>query len=214
MIYPRQTDLPYPQPWEFVYENFFKDKKDLFYVDVGANDGLLVSNTAFFELDMNWIGICIEPHPLAFSKLETNRKCVKYNCCISDESTTLEYNKVSGYAEMLSGIRSVQDDQHMRRIMSEIQKHGGTLEVINVESKRLDAILNENNIQHVDYLSIDTEGAEMKVLSSLDLTAFDIKVISAENSDTNATVRDFLNSKGYDFITKVCSDEIFVKRNP
>ena len=213
MIYPRQTDLPYPQPWEFVYENFFKDKRELFYVDVGANDGLLVSNTAFFELDMNWNGICIEPHPVAFSKLETNRRCVKYNCCVSDESTILEYNMVSGYAEMLSGIKSVQDDRHMRRIISEIEKHGGSLEVINVESKRLDSILSENNIQHVDYLSIDTEGAEMKVLSSLDLNTFDIKVISAENSDTSETVKNFLNSKGYDFIAKVCSDEIFVKRS-
>lgn len=213
MIYPRQADLPYPQPWEFVYENFFKDKRDLFYVDVGANDGLLVSNTAFFELDMNWNGICIEPHPIAFSKLDANRKCIKYNCCISDESTVLEYNMVSGYAEMLSGIKSVQDQQHMNRINSEIQRHGGKLEVINVESKRLDTILKENAIHHVDYLSIDTEGAEMKVLSSLDLNAFDITVISAENSEGNNVVKDFLGSHGYDFIAKICSDEIFFKRN-
>ena len=51
------------------------------------------------------------------------------------------------------------------------------------------------------------------MLSSLDLDTFDITVISAENSEGNNLVKDFLGSHGYDFIAKICSDEIFFKRN-
>ena len=53
--------LPYPQPWEFVLEKYFVDQKDGFYVDVGAHNGITYSNTAHFDLNLGWSGICIEP---------------------------------------------------------------------------------------------------------------------------------------------------------
>lgn len=53
MKFKRETQLPYPQPWEWVRDNIdFEDDK-LFFVDVGAHDGVSSSNTGHFEIDLS-----------------------------------------------------------------------------------------------------------------------------------------------------------------
>ena len=34
---------------KFLFENFFKEKNNGFYLDIGAHDGITLSNTYFFE---------------------------------------------------------------------------------------------------------------------------------------------------------------------
>ncbi|MCH7535874.1 MAG: hypothetical protein IH948_09075 [Bacteroidetes bacterium] len=53
----------------FLDEEIFKRKRDGFYVDVGAVDGLHFNNTLFFERERHWKGMCIEPNPIEFRKL-------------------------------------------------------------------------------------------------------------------------------------------------
>lgn len=211
MNYNRQQDLPYPQPWEYILDNIFNNKKGLFYIDVGANDGLTVSNTAFMEMDLEWDGICVEPHPEAFSRLEKNRQCKKYNVCVSNVETDLNFYEIKGYAEMLSGIKSEYDDRHLDRIESEVHKNGGEINVIKVKSMMLNSILEENNIKDIDYLSIDTEGSELSVLQSVNLEKYNIKVISVEHNGYNDNVKSYLTSNGYKYVTKICADEIYIK---
>lgn len=76
---------------------------------------------------------------------------------------------------------------------------------------KLDSILEENNINKIDYLSIDTEGSELSVLQSIDLEKYYVKVISAEHNGYNDNVKNYLVGKGYRFITKICADEIYIK---
>lgn len=211
MKFIRQSDLPYPQPWEWIKDNIeFKDEK-CFYVDVGANDGLIVSNTAHFDLNLGWDGICIEPHPRAFIELEKNRKNSKnLNLCISEEETEVDFLVINGPAEMLSGIYDKYHPDHKTRIESEIQKNGGNKELIKVRSKPLKQIFKENFITKVDYLSIDTEGSEYEILSSIDFDEVDIRVISTENS-SGKDIKELLYKKNYTFATICCGDEIYYK---
>lgn len=212
MGYDRQSDLPYPQPWEYVLDNIFNRARGLIFIDVGANDGLIVSNTAYMELDLGWDGICIEPHPEAFARLIENRNCKKHNCCISEKEADVNFVVVTGYAEMLSGIQSEYDPQHMSRVNSEVEKHGGQIYTCKVKSKRLESIIEEHGFSHIDYLSIDTEGSELTVLKSVDLSKYDIRVISAENNGYDTRVREYLEANGYTYVTKVCADEIYIKQ--
>jgi hypothetical protein len=43
------------------------------YIEVGANDGILQSNTYFFEKKKNWSGLLIEPIYKKFVQLKKNR---------------------------------------------------------------------------------------------------------------------------------------------
>ena len=98
---------------------------------------------------------------------------------------------------MLSGILDFFDDKHIARIENGISIHGGNYEDIIIESKTVEGILLENNITKVDYCSIDTEGAELQIIKSIDFNRFSIKAISVENNNRDKQVRNFLNQKGY-----------------
>ena len=90
---------------------FFGGKKDGFYVDIGANDGVSFSNTYIFE-QFGWNGICVEPLPDIFSKLRQNRKCACYNVAVAAESgNEINFIRASG-VEGLSGLESEMTEVH------------------------------------------------------------------------------------------------------
>jgi hypothetical protein len=59
---------------EFLNSNYFKNKRDGIYIELGALDGTLYSNTKFFEDQLGWKGILIEPHPYKFQDLKKQTK--------------------------------------------------------------------------------------------------------------------------------------------
>jgi hypothetical protein len=64
------------------------DKK-MTFVEAGSFDGLTGSNVATFELDFGWDGLCYEPHPFMFQRVQERRKkCRKFNAVICDPSKT------------------------------------------------------------------------------------------------------------------------------
>jgi FkbM family methyltransferase len=207
----RQEGLPYPQPWEWVRDNIKFDTSEQTYVDIGANDGYTYSNTIYFENVLNWKGICIEPHPTAFKKLENTRKSANYNCCISDKDENIDFLLIEGYAEMLSGIYDKYDPRHLERIEREIEQNGGYKKIVEIQSRRINDILEENSLYKIGYLSIDTEGSELEILKSIDYDKFDIRIISCENNGYSDDAKLFVISKGYYHIGKVCGDDIFEK---
>jgi FkbM family methyltransferase len=194
----------------YVYEHIFKGKTDGVFVDIGAHDGTTFSNTRFFEETMNWTGICVEPLPEIFDKLKESRNCICINGCIFADKKTVPFLKISGYAEMLSGIIENYDPMHLARIQSEIAAYGGKSEVIEIKCFGLTELLSENNITHVDFLSIDTEGGEFAILKSIDYSKIDIDVIEVENN-YKEPFEDFLKTVGYKKIAKAGPDEIYRK---
>jgi FkbM family methyltransferase len=163
------------------------------------------------ELDLGWSGICIEPHPGVFPKLQQNRNCKLINCCVSEINDEIEFLVLEGYTEMLSGIHSEYDPKHLERINNELSYYGGTSTVVKVQSRTLTSILDEHKITAVDYLSIDVEGGELSVLKSLNLNKFNVYVISIENNGYSNDIREYLESNGYKYLTKIACDEIYEK---
>jgi len=62
---------------KYLNEIVFKNKEKGFFLDIGAHDGASLNNTYFFEKYRKWNGICIEPIPEVFAKLDENRNCIK-----------------------------------------------------------------------------------------------------------------------------------------
>ncbi len=65
------------------------NKENGFFIELGACDGLYYSNTLFFEKQLGWGGICIEPNDLYFDKLKSNRACKLSNALVYSESGIL-----------------------------------------------------------------------------------------------------------------------------
>lgn len=89
---------------------------------------------------------------------------------------------------------------------------GGSAEIIQVQCYNLNDLLNEQNISHVDYLSIDTEGGEFDILRSIDFSRISIDVIDVENNYREA-FEPFLATFGYKKIASLGADEIYKKQN-
>jgi len=197
----------------------FRGKKNGVFLDIGAHDGVSFSNTYFFEKEKNWTGVCIEPNPEVFKKLQTNRNCILENSCIADKEHVVTFRKVidpmggGNYnaISMLSGILDFLDTNNIERIEQEIAVRGGTYEDIPIECKTVDTILLKNNIREVDYCSIDVEGAELLIIKTIDLDKFLIKAFSVENNYGDLSVRNYLKQKGYYCISGY-QDDFFVKK--
>jgi FkbM family methyltransferase len=193
----------------FVHENLFPGVKNGVFADIGAHDGVTLSNTYFLE-KLGWTGIAVEPIPEIFEKLEANRRCITVNGCVGSPAGKRKFRRVSGYPEMLSGLVDEYDQRHEARIAGEIKERGGTSEEIEVDCFDFNALLDEYGIRAVHYLSIDVEGGEFPIIKSIDFARADIRAIGVENNYQDDGIRAYLRKRGFRLHSKVGCDDFFV----
>jgi len=196
---------------KFLNEVFFNNKKAGFYVDIGAHDGISLSNSLFFERYNNWEGICVEPNPLVFNKLILNRKSINLNVCIGNENKKVKFTQIQGYSEMLSGITENYDERHVQRINNSIYAKGGKKTEIEVEMITLDNINGLKN-KKIDFISIDTEGNEYDIIKSFDFNLLEIKALVIENNFSNKNIANYLVDFGFELIYKLQCDDVYINK--
>lgn len=190
----------------WLYENVFNGKRNGVFVEFGAIDGLITSNSLFFEEELDWTGLCIEPIPEMFEKLKKNRKCICENYAISDHSGMVEftlYPEVIGWSGMTESI----EPQHQERI----KNHGGDVVNIKVKCCPLNDLLSKHKLHKIDYMTIDVEGHEESIVKSIDFETFDIKVLDIENNFNNYDIKDYLKGFGYRYLKRLGVNDIFIK---
>jgi FkbM family methyltransferase len=174
---------------KYLEENVFKGYKNGFYIDVGAHDGISINNTLYFSKNNGWKGINVEPIKSVYDKLKSNRpNDININCAICNSNGETEFICNEGYTEMISGIKDTFDPRHLQRLNFENKHMGGSTEIIKVNTKKIETICYENNISHVNYLSIDVEGAEFEVIKSINFDKVFIDVIGFENNYDNSSI--------------------------
>ena len=152
---------------------------------------------------------------LPFSNKLINRpnpRVAKYNVAVCESDGEIEFLQITGYAQMLSGIVGEYDAQHLQRIEHEVKEFGGTMQKIKVHGARFDSIM-KNHQKHIDYLSIDVEGGEMKILQNIDFAYYDIALIGIENNYKIKDIPNLLQTYGYKKIMELGCDEFYAKMN-
>ena len=177
------------------------------FIDVGANEGVGdLSNSNELEKGLEWRGICIEPHPGAFFRMAPQRPmCRLINAGAAPTSEGfLEFLSINPPGpEMLSTFVDGMPPDHLIRIDSEIEKHGGIKKVINVALISIsDAILGmprSARFAVVDFLSIDVERRELFVLQGIDFEYIYFRAILLEENtnDDRATNPEVMATYGY-----------------
>jgi FkbM family methyltransferase len=202
----------YSQLMQDKFVDEYLDKKENgFYIEIGAHDGISCSNTLFFEKFRNWNGICIEPGPEEFKKLDTNRKSTNLNVCISNYDGESEFTYIEGYSMMLSGLSESYEESHKSRINNEVSYYGGKVNKLKMPVFKLQTVLDKLSIRDVDYCSIDTEGSEFNIIKSIDFDKTNIKIFSIENNYGDTQIQHYLEQKGYILYKKLDWDDIFIK---
>lgn len=192
-------------------DEYFNKEEGLTFLDIGAHDGVTISNSFFLEKHRNWNGMCIEAQPNEFEKLKSNRNCICVNVAVSNFNGETDFTIVEGYANMLSGIPDDYNQTHLGRIKGEVNHYGGSINTIKVPVKKLQTILDEHNLLEIDFCSIDTEGSEFNIVQSIDFDKTNIKVFIIENNYKEINIQEFLETKGYSLHKKLEWDDIFIK---
>lgn len=195
---------------KWLSENYYSQKNDGFFVEVGCIDGLHLSNTKHFE-DKGWGGICIEPSPTYFKELKKNRNCICENIAASNYEGDAEFLDIIGYSAAISGLTEKYHPLHLKRVESELQRQDNKSNKVKVKVEPLQNVFDRHNITHVDFCTIDTEGGELEILKSIDFEKTSIDIIMVEDNYGDDSCVYYLYGKGYEMKGRLGQDLVFAK---
>jgi FkbM family methyltransferase len=177
-----------------------------YYVEIGASDGINLSNTYLLEKE-GWKGICVEPIPSVYEELKKNRP--NSYCCnkavYHTSGLTVNFDICNLYS-LLSGISESIDTYkaHIDQNKTSIQ----------VETISLNDLLDKVYApKFIEYLSIDTEGSEYEILKAFDFTKRKFGIIHVEHNyvePRRTYIRELLESMGYRFERENQWDDIYL----
>jgi len=177
------------------------------FIEVGANDGVVQSNTYFLGRRRGWTGLLIEPVPwLAKTARRWRPEAIVAEVCATspelagkpiefiDLDLVSQIGLTSEHADLISAPR---DAMHAQTKFC-------------VQTSTLTELLEVNNLTRIDFLSIDVEGHEMEVLAGLDLRRCRPTLILVETSDP-ISVRNLLSSR-YQFVSALSHHDYLFQR--
>lgn len=173
-----QSKRRYSQLGQDLFVNFILDeKRNGYFVEFGAADGIEKSNSYLLEKDYAWKGILCEPAKSYQDALKKNRSCIKdLRCVYTNTGSNIKFRDCS-FGEI-----SCIDSYSNNDSWAQTRRNGITYDVETVSLK--DLLIHHNAPQTIDYLSIDTEGSEFDILNSFDFS-YHINIITAEHNHTD-----------------------------
>jgi len=151
-------------------------KKNGFFVEFGATNGIDLSNSFLLESKFSWQGILAEPGRIWRNELRKNRPNAKIEERLvwKDSGSKLLFNETAMVEFSTINLLSNRDVHRGHR------ENGGKYEV---ETISLNDLLSKHEAPSIiDYLSIDTEGSEYEILSGLDFGKYGFRVITCEHN--------------------------------
>ena len=156
-----------------------KHVSDGFYIDVGAHDPEHFSVTKAFY-DRKWRGINVEPEEACFRRLVAQRpRDINLQMLCSDRPGSADFYEVRE-----SGL-STEDV----RLASLHEKNGFAVSRTTLESRTLDSICEEHVRGDINFLKVDVEGSEERVLRGLELRRHRPWIIVVEATEPLASDR-------------------------
>jgi len=169
-----QTNMFYSQIGqdEYYVKNIIDYKTNGYYVDVGAHDGIKLSNTYYLEKNLNWTGICIEANEELHQKLCVNRpKSINVNQLIYSQSDLELRFEMALNKEIVEGndmLSRISNDEINAINHDYFTEQFIQSKIIKQKTKTLTDVLDEANAPNtIDYCSIDIEGAELACLEGI-----------------------------------------------
>lgn len=184
----------------------YNNKHNGYFVEIGASDGIELSNTYLLESNYRWKGICVEPIPMKFELLCKNRpNSLCYRYAVYNESNKLVKFDICNSHSLLSGISNNIDchkpivDRNKTQIMT-------TTITLN------DLLTKTNSPSFIEYLSLDTEGSELEILKSVDFQKYTFGVIDVEHNyiePRRSLIKELLTSNGYHYMRENQFDDCY-----
>jgi len=183
--------------------NYFKDKKNGFYVDVGCYHPVHRNNTYLLHMQ-NWSGVNIDTSQFSINLFNFMRpKDLNYNCAISDKNENIKLF----YQKELSQLSTTEKSQAESVFQGNIKEK-------DIQAFTLDEILSKGRYNNsiIDFLDVDVEGVDLKVLKGLSFDKFKPKLVCIEiheNEIKKSDIYNFLIHKNYELLWSGVFSHIF-----
>jgi FkbM family methyltransferase len=170
-----------------------RGKRNGFFVEFGATDGINFSNTYLLESRFQWKGILAEPARCWHDSLTKNRAATIDNRCVWNKS-----GETLAFFEAEAAELSTVSDFRNRDFNKGGREVGKTYDVQTVSLN--DLLIERGAPTIIDYMSVDTEGSEFIILNSFDFQKFHTKIITVEHnfcSPDRQQIFELLTSKNF-----------------
>jgi FkbM family methyltransferase len=176
---------------ELIIRDFFQDRTDGFFLDVGCAWPIKENNTYYLEKHLGWTGIAVDGLP-DYARPWRKRKGSKFfNYMVTDHSGTVE----SFYRGEQTDISSIRPENE------NVPK--AKYEEIKVPTITLTKLLEDNGVSKVDFLSMDIEGAEGLALAGFDIARFKPQLVCVEARAANRPkILEYFAAHGYEQIQR------------
>jgi len=194
----------------------FLDYKNGFYIEMGAADGVTQSNTMYYEKNLGWRGLLIEPEINNFNKCKKNRS--KNNFFFNKACVGFDYKKKS--MQMVSiGLMTTSLNKDLNKISPEIHikqgeqylKSDEKIKEFTTEVSTLNDLLKETNSPKIiDFISLDVEGLEFEVLNGINFEEYRFRYILVETLN-NYEMINYFQKKKYQLVKEFPPRDLLFK---
>ncbi|MCJ9673385.1 MULTISPECIES: FkbM family methyltransferase [unclassified Neorhizobium] len=161
-----------------------REKRDGFFVEIGAFDGKTHSNTYLLETAYGWKGILAEPNPILSDGIRSIRSSpLDTRPVDSDTGKSVVMRYVADEPELSAMADRAYSDQHAEA------RRKGSVEIAQSTISLDDLLQTYNAPDEIDFISIDTEGNEPDILSSFDFDRYTVRLFCVEHNYTDANVK-------------------------
>jgi FkbM family methyltransferase len=196
---------------DILLQRLINNKREGFFVDIGAHHPIRFSNT-YKLYQRGWRGINIDAMPGSMTEFQKVRPLdINLEIGVSDEAGNSKF-----YIFNEPALNTFSSEEAERKDNVANYK---IIEVKTVTTHPLRDILRQHLPEGtaIDYLNIDVEGLDLKVLSSNDWDKYQPAIISVEYNELTTNVKDselyrYLSGKGYDLISVLFNTLFFVRR--
>lgn len=197
---------------QWLYENLFRDKRNGVFVEAGALDGLLHSNTLTLERKLGWTGVLVEANPMFLGALARNRpNNVLVSCALASYLGAKPFGVFTNAPIGWSGLHEAFTERRWADMQGQIPGLG--MQSTFVQTRTLIGVLREAFVGEVDFLSLDVEGAEYDVLMDYPFDEIPIDVIMVEdNYGDDLRTQNLLKANGYEKLIRLGNDDVWKRK--
>ena len=186
-------------------------------VEMGANDGLHMSNSYFFSKTLGWRALLVEGNPDVYKRIALHRpEAERVNALVGNPrhfppdgkapfysfyrpGDTEKANTALDWETGLSGIPSPNSSTVALRSLTHAQRaatrYGVAFREHRLNVQHFSSLLDDMAIDAIDVLFLDVEGAELSVLQTLNFHRHPVHILVVERP-TPAVTR-LLEASGY-----------------
>jgi FkbM family methyltransferase len=178
-------------PEEWLIRDYFNDKRDGVFLDVGANHYMVHSTTYYLEQQLAWSGVAVEAQSEFGDDYVKHRPRTRFVAMFAGDTE-------GGAIDFF-----VPKTTHGLTASAHKEVPGGPVTARRVPTTTLTAVLERAGIAHIDFLSMDIELSEPTALKGFDIDRFQPALVCIEDHQAvRQQILDYFESHAYRLIGK------------